>query len=148
MSPDTAVPRFFTKTLDFSGRASRSDFWWVVLIVDVLPVAAMWALGMPGYAYQIWLWALLLPRVSLSIRRLHDIGLSSAIALPCFVIISVLTVFNFLFLGGLVFVAIAAAQRGQTTENQWGPPPNNGLGPKKNKSRHGPLPRRDPLFHD
>ncbi len=148
MSPDLAVTRFFTKMLDFSGRAARSEFWWVVLIVDGLPLAAMLATGIPGFVYQIWLWALLLPRVALTIRRLHDIGLSSAIALPCFVIISVLTVFNFLFLGGLVFVAIAAAQRGQTAENPWGPPPKGGLGPSIEKSRRGPLPRRDPLFHD
>jgi hypothetical protein len=33
--PVVAVKRFFTKYADFSGRASRSEYWWVVLATSV-----------------------------------------------------------------------------------------------------------------
>lgn len=76
-----AVGRFFRKYAVFSGRASRSEFWWVMLFF----VLVSWAMGMvlsplslvTGPATQtvvnaLWVAATIVPTASLFVRRLHD----------------------------------------------------------------------------
>jgi uncharacterized membrane protein YhaH (DUF805 family) len=88
-SLSVAFTRFWRKYATFSGRASRSEYWWfalVTLIVEVvffligtLAGGVYGANGTagPGYGIYIvlaWLWglAIIVPSLALVWRRLHD----------------------------------------------------------------------------
>ncbi|MEO7016690.1 MAG: DUF805 domain-containing protein [Leifsonia sp.] len=92
-SPVDAVRRFFTKYADFTGRASRSEYWWVALfeyvVTFVLGLLAGIAgsvgsttsggITVPGPGYWIFgilllIWGLgtIIPFLALIWRRLHD----------------------------------------------------------------------------
>ncbi len=59
----------FKKYADFSGRASRSEFWWWILFVVLLNAVA----GFLGDILSILVGlALLLPNIAITARRLHD----------------------------------------------------------------------------
>lgn len=100
-----AVSRFFRKYATFSGRASRSEYWWWVLAnvlvalafnlvgsvtdsqwtsrpIDVFsPFASggAFALASPvGAAFLIYATGILIPALALTWRRLHDIDRSGA----------------------------------------------------------------------
>jgi len=74
-----AFTRFWKKYATFTGRASRSEFWWVELvnfvITVVLDVLARGAgfFAVIGYLYGL---AIIVPSLALGARRLHDIGKS------------------------------------------------------------------------
>jgi uncharacterized membrane protein YhaH (DUF805 family) len=84
-----AVVRFFRSYARFSGRASRSEFWWPCLaaaIASVL-VVSMWyaailvtesdAVSTVGLiAFLVFLAAIVVPSWALLVRRLHDADMS------------------------------------------------------------------------
>ncbi|WP_422088111.1 MULTISPECIES: DUF805 domain-containing protein [Variovorax] len=73
MDFQTAVKTCLNKYVDFTGRASRSEFWWFVLAqLVVLIVASL----IHRFLYGIAALALLLPALAVGARRLHDIGKS------------------------------------------------------------------------
>jgi len=73
MDFQTAVKTCFNKYADFTGRATRSEYWWFVLAeVVVLIVASL----IHQYVYVIAALAFLLPALAVGARRLHDIGKS------------------------------------------------------------------------
>ncbi|MFJ8314253.1 MULTISPECIES: DUF805 domain-containing protein [unclassified Streptomyces] len=63
----------------FNGRATRREFWmfWLIdLVITIAIVVAEMALGLgsiPGYIY---VFAVLLPTLGVTVRRLHDTGRS------------------------------------------------------------------------
>ncbi|MYB15504.1 MAG: DUF805 domain-containing protein [Chloroflexi bacterium] len=61
----------FQKYFDFSGRASRSEFWWFFLCATI----AQWVVGifLPGILFLL----LVSPFLAVSARRLHDTGRSA-----------------------------------------------------------------------
>jgi uncharacterized membrane protein YhaH (DUF805 family) len=63
----------FNKYVDFSGRASRSEYWWFVLFVFignvVLSIFSHWLA-------IIFVLGTLLPQLAAATRRLHDTGRS------------------------------------------------------------------------
>ncbi len=61
----------FQKYFDFSGRASRPEFWWFALCAFV--AQAVLGLLLPGIAFLV----LALPFLAVSARRLHDTGRSA-----------------------------------------------------------------------
>jgi uncharacterized membrane protein YhaH (DUF805 family) len=96
-----AVKRFFTKYATFSGRASRSEYWWWILanviittvLYGVLMVLAfsgatidsatgtsqpgpLFGLGIAIYA--VWYLATIVPSLAIVWRRLHDTNRSGA----------------------------------------------------------------------
>lgn len=90
-----AVKRFFQKYATFSGRASRSEFWWWALVsfavstvfniisgattassLDSAPT-----LGIGAILGVVWGLATLVPSLALLVRRLHDGGFSGLLAL-------------------------------------------------------------------
>jgi uncharacterized membrane protein YhaH (DUF805 family) len=91
-APD-AVIRFFKKYATFSGRASPSEYWWMILVNGVVSnlfyllamlagvndanVASVIALGL----LFAWTLATLVPGVALVVRRLHDANYSGWMAL-------------------------------------------------------------------
>lgn len=77
-----AVARAFNNYCNFSGRASRSEYWWFQLFEYILGIAvgavgAIWLsqTGANVLAYTVSL-VLLLPGLGLFWRRMHDIGKS------------------------------------------------------------------------
>ncbi|WP_424466313.1 DUF805 domain-containing protein [Pseudoclavibacter helvolus] len=94
-----AIKRFVLKTFVYRGRASRSEYWWAFLVAAGVPtilsivgsgfdvggqygnrgVAAL------GVVFGLLTWlvnlALLLPSISITVRRLHDANFSGFFAL-------------------------------------------------------------------
>ncbi|WP_427133146.1 DUF805 domain-containing protein [Pseudarthrobacter sp. S9] len=109
-----AVQRFFKKYATFSGRASRSEYWWwalvsfaVGIVINIIMSAGMTttasgaaALG-PGAVVGIilaviWGLATIVPSLALLARRLHDVNLSALLILVVLVP----------FLGGLALLVM------------------------------------------
>ncbi|HEY0249351.1 MAG TPA: DUF805 domain-containing protein [Gryllotalpicola sp.] len=80
-----AVRRFFTKYAVFSGRASRSEFWWWTLLYVIIEVVLSFFTGhrtsegsLTGLSATfsglagLWNLAIIVPFLALSARRLHD----------------------------------------------------------------------------
>jgi uncharacterized membrane protein YhaH (DUF805 family) len=98
-----AIRRFFKKYATFTGRASRSEYWWWVLVAVAVGIiiniitAAGGASGAtvaadgsavpgPGAAVglvllAIWGLATIVPSLALTVRRLHDVNLSGWLVL-------------------------------------------------------------------
>lgn len=86
-----AVHRFYAKYTQFSGRASRSEYWWatlyvvgVALALNILsvsigtsPTGESNVLGVVISLLMLAFWAgNLVPAIAVSVRRLHDVNLS------------------------------------------------------------------------
>lgn len=94
VSLGTAVSRAFSKYCTFTGRASRSEFWWfalfnflVAIAVEILTViigvgtatsdsGIFLITGIPMVLMSIYNIVILLPSWGLFFRRLHDVGRS------------------------------------------------------------------------
>ena len=85
--PIQAVERFFRNYATFSGRASRSEFWWPTLMMGIVEtvlgaLAAASDIGLVGTMQGVLSLALLVPSLAVSVRRLHDINLNGAWLIP------------------------------------------------------------------
>jgi uncharacterized membrane protein YhaH (DUF805 family) len=68
-----AISTCFNKYTNFNGRASRSEFWWFMLLeVLVLGITSLFSMTLYGIAALVFI----LPVLSVGSRRLHDIGRS------------------------------------------------------------------------
>jgi uncharacterized membrane protein YhaH (DUF805 family) len=98
-----AVRRFFKKYATFSGRASRSEYWWwalVAFLVGVVLNIITAVAGAPGATVAangtavpgpgaivgsilmiVWGLAVIVPSIALLVRRLHDANLSGWLVL-------------------------------------------------------------------
>ena len=80
MSFTEAIRDAFSKYATFSGRSSRSAYWWFYLFGILILIAALLidlALGTSGIIYAIVGLGLLLPNLAVAARRLHDSGHSA-----------------------------------------------------------------------
>ena len=71
----TSVSTVFNKYIEFSGRASRSEFWWFALFSAIMGVVTSildLALGTIAAINLLFSLAVLLPTLAVSVRRLHD----------------------------------------------------------------------------
>lgn len=85
--PIQAVERFFRNYATFSGRASRSEFWWPTLMMGIAEtvlgaLTAASDIGIVGTVQGILSFALLVPTLAVSVRRLHDINLNGTWLIP------------------------------------------------------------------
>src|ERR1035437_2153837 len=73
------------KYADFSGRATRTEYWYFVLFVLLFSIVASildGIIGTPkffdtyGLIFTVYYLAILLPSISVAVRRLHDVGKS------------------------------------------------------------------------
>lgn len=98
----------------FSGRASRSEYWWFVLGCFLIGAA----LGVIDVALDgailtsLFVLGLIIPSIALNVRRLHDTGRSG-----WYVLLSLIPLFGPLVL--LVFYA----SKGDKRANKYGPVP-------------------------
>lgn len=112
------------KYVDFSGRASRAQFWWFLLVAIVIsivlsildnalgtvPDGQYWSSGLLSSLFSL---AIFLPSLALLVRRLHDTGRSGwwvlLVLVPCI---------------GLIAWFVFALQASENGVNQWGPNPH------------------------
>ena len=96
-----AYKSFFKGYVDFAGRSTRSDFWWVWLGNMILYIpfffaygnaianprneSALIALGGTAIIYMVIGLALLLPGLALTVRRLRDAGFHWALIFIIFI---------------------------------------------------------------
>jgi uncharacterized membrane protein YhaH (DUF805 family) len=73
MTLQESIATCFSKYADFSGRATRSECWWFILVFLVLYIVAM--LIHPILLLAVSL-VFLLPQLGAGARRLHDMGKS------------------------------------------------------------------------
>ena len=125
-----AYASFWKNYVNFKGRASRGQYWWVVLANALINVVLMTVyftqLSVDQYGYStvsslgaaasgisaLYALAVIIPTLSLSIRRLHDTGRSVWWYLinfvPC--------------VGGIIFFVFTCLA-GTDGNNQYGPDP-------------------------
>ncbi|MBZ2110171.1 DUF805 domain-containing protein [Streptococcus infantis] len=96
-----AYKNFFKGYVDFTGRSTRSEYWWIWLTNMILLVpfysayfkvlanprneAALMALGGIAIIYMIFGLALILPMLALTVRRLRDAGFHWALIFIIFI---------------------------------------------------------------
>jgi uncharacterized membrane protein YhaH (DUF805 family) len=102
MRPAQAIKTGFSKSFQYSGRASRSEFWWFAALYLVLQFALDFATLNPltmHIAHKFTALVTLvffLPGLALCSRRMHDAG-SSAIPYLALIVISVTKKLFFLY---------------------------------------------------
>jgi uncharacterized membrane protein YhaH (DUF805 family) len=111
-----AVKRGFKKYGTFTGRASRSEYWWwalftfvTYLVLGLLAYAAGMATSRDGgrtpgllavpllILFAVFFFGIIVPTLALTVRRLHDAGYSGLMALLLLVP----------YLGGLIIMIFA-----------------------------------------
>ena len=102
------------KIVDFSGRSRRSEYWYFVLVNLIIQYGLIGiglALEMPALAMvsSVYSLAVILPSISVAIRRMHDAGKSGWFCL--------IPIYNI----------ILAATDSEPGTNKWGPNPK-GIG--------------------
>jgi len=108
ISPADAISTCFSKYVNFSGRATRAEYWWWALMLCV--GAFIGELIHPA-VYLILLVGLFLPTNAVTVRRLHDIDRSAW----------------WLLIGGVPLIGwlvlmIFYVKRGSPGSNSYGPP--------------------------
>jgi len=107
-----AYIKMFKNIVVFSGRATVGEYWWpmlmniIVAIVLGALVAFAPSLMVLVYVYSIAVW---IATLSLTVRRLHDVGLSGLFYLFIFLPV----------IGGIVLLVMLV--RGSQPDNQYGP---------------------------
>ena len=125
---DALTTVFRTKYATFSGRASRSEYWWAYLgyfvIATVLQIFAL--VGgiilidagqlaiLPTLIALVGIFALIIPTIAGSVRRMHDTGKSGwmllILIIPCI---------------GFILWIVWMVEDGQAHDNAYGPVPTN-----------------------
>ncbi|MDE6227694.1 MAG: DUF805 domain-containing protein [Muribaculaceae bacterium] len=123
-----AIQRAFNNYSNFTGRASRSEYWWFYLF----GVLVSWGCSLigvitfgSGSAFNglfscLWGLAILLPSLGLGVRRLHDTGRSGWNL--CWAFLPII---------GTIILIVYLCQDSQMFDNQYGPVPNMTDGQKR-----------------
>lgn len=116
-----AVQKCLSNYVTFSGRAQRSEYWWFILFVVLISVAASILDNLLGLNFSdegdgpvqaLAGLALLLPTISVAVRRLHDLDRSG-----WWWWIQVIPLIGF-----IIFLVFACA-KGTEGSNRFGPDP-------------------------
>ncbi|EKE70710.1 DUF805 domain-containing protein [Celeribacter baekdonensis] len=118
----TAIKTCFSKYITFSGRASRSEYWYFALFTLLatfgtlaLDIVLASNLGLPPIFYTVTSIAIILPSLSVLVRRLHDVNKSGWWYFICFVP-----------LVGVLLILYWAVSKGTSGPNRFGPDPITG----------------------
>ncbi|RZU62881.1 DUF805 domain-containing protein [Zhihengliuella halotolerans] len=76
-----ALDRFVQNYVVFTGRASRSEFWWVALALTAVHIVLNWIPVLGTVLSTLVALATIVPSVAVIVRRLHDAGFSGFLAL-------------------------------------------------------------------
>ena len=117
----TAIKTCFTKYVDFTGRASRSEFWYFTLFIAVISICSeiidasligqtFWSDRELGPVWWVFNVLIFLPSLAVGIRRLHDINKSGWWTLVFFTVV------------GIIPLLIWYIRRGDHSSNNFGNP--------------------------
>lgn len=100
--------------LDFSGRATRQEYWMYVLwfVIFAAIVSLIEVVTGITFLYHIYVLGLLLPSLALGARRLHDVGMSGWWQL-----------LNIVPIIGTIILLILFIRTGQPESNKYGANP-------------------------
>lgn len=117
MTFQESITACFSKYAIFSGRATRSEFWWFELfswllmwgaiIVDAHATGGIWSPKLNNLMVNL---VLFIPAIAVGARRLHDTGRSGWWQLLAITII------------GLIPLYFWWAQKGESEDNKYGKP--------------------------
>lgn len=111
VSMGEAIKLYFLNYVNFSGRSTRSEYWWVMLINNIINVVL--TIVVPNeyrWIYIAFSLGTLLPGVGLFVRRIHDTGKSWKYVFVAFIPI----------VG--IFMLFAQLCQESDGPNQWGYP--------------------------
>lgn len=124
-----AVRRAFSNYCNFSGRASRSEYWWFALFNYIVAMMLLtghyfstntmlgstndFALDTFSVLYYIWCLVVILPGLGLIWRRLHDIGKGGG-----WYFIGLIPL-----VGGIILI-VWFCKESEPIDNRFGPVPN------------------------
>ena len=123
MSPIESIRTCFRKYFVFSGRATRSEFWWFFLFA-LVSIIVVFFVPVVGWVYAI---AMQIPVLAVMVRRLHDLNLSGWWAL-----VWLIPFIDWLLLLWLAFPGTFGPNRFGPDPRQvdwWLPPPGTETGP-------------------
>ncbi|MGD0866343.1 MAG: DUF805 domain-containing protein [Rhizomicrobium sp.] len=133
--------------MDFNGRVGRAQFWWYVLVGFVLGIGVSIVAAITTHLLStLFVLALLLPNLGMTVRRLHDTGRPGIWALLLLVPVAVQILFGLMVLSvgvwaifglfyalynlialaslvALLIVIYFCAQPGTAGDNAYGAPP-------------------------
>lgn len=113
MSADEAYKRYWQNYVNFSGRARRKEYWYTVLFNFIVAGFILPIFKNTGVFYMVlsllWSAATLIPSLSLSFRRLHDIGKSAWYMLLALIPIV-----------GCIILIVWYCKDGMPSDNQYG----------------------------
>ncbi len=114
MSFTEAIQSGFDHYTKFDGRASRPAFWWWFLFQILVLVAAQILSSIIGsmIIYYLAALALILPGISVAIRRLHDTGRSG-----WWILIGIIPLI------GAIVLLIFYLEKSNPGDNEYGPEP-------------------------
>lgn len=118
MSFTEAISSVFKKYFEFDGRARRKEFWYFYLFSLIVSLFIVYILGIflsertVTVLDGLFSLVVLIPTLSLTWRRLHDIGKSGA----SFFLVLIPIV-------GIIILIVRWAKDGTVGENKYGPDP-------------------------
>jgi uncharacterized membrane protein YhaH (DUF805 family) len=112
MSFTDAIKSFFANYANFSGRARRSEYWFSILFIVLASFATSMldAFGGGGLITGLFSLAIIIPSLSLLVRRMHDTGKSGV-----WILMGLIPA-----VGGIILLVFACQD--STSANQWGIP--------------------------
>ena len=133
-----ALGLFFRRYFDFQGRSSRSEYWWVQLFIWIVILGMAIIAGFMGLNADnpfetgsspivgillvfgiIFILAIFIPSIALSVRRFHDLGQTGWFVL-IFTIGNIIPVISWLFaIGQIAWFSL----RGTVGPNRYGHDP-------------------------
>jgi uncharacterized membrane protein YhaH (DUF805 family) len=91
----------FSKYADFSGRATRPEYWWFVLFIIVVGMVVSFG---GDVASSVFMLATIVPSIAVATRRLHDTNRSGWWQLICLLPVI-----------GIIVLVVFLAQAGKTS---------------------------------
>lgn len=113
--------KVLTQYSDFNGRARRKEYWMFVLFNSFAAIIGVvfdnilgFTINQTGYGfiYLIYILAVFVPNLAVSVRRLHDIGKSGWMLLVALIPIA-----------GAIWLLVLMVKNGTPGSNQYGPDP-------------------------
>jgi uncharacterized membrane protein YhaH (DUF805 family) len=133
-----AVKICFKKYFDFKGRASRSEYWYFVLFIVIgyaIGFGLIFAASQLFWLLAVFIIAIIIPWISVAVRRLHDINKSGwfvALPLPAGAIEAIFslnrqTTFEIIFavigFGCSIYLIVLYCIAGDSKQNRFGKNP-------------------------
>ena len=113
MTFSESIKTCFGKYVDFSGRASRSEYWWFTLF-SIISQIVLNFIPFVGWIFSL---ALLLPSLSATARRLHDTDRTAWWMLLYLVPVLSLMAISIMI---IVLIGISLSDSGEETVVAWG----------------------------